>query len=141
MVETRKPKGVARDAGLERRWRRLLAGHARSGMTVRAYCRKARVPETAFYYWRGEVLRRDRESGERQPAMSRRDRAAKGAAGGKPAAASFSEVEVKRGESTSTCRGSEIDVILPSAVVVRVGRSVDEEQLRRVLAAVEAKEC
>jgi hypothetical protein len=110
-------------------------------LTVREYCREERVPETAFYYWRSEVLRREREGGQSRPEILRRDRAGTKAAGTKPAAALFSEVEVKRSDSTSTCRGSEIELILPSAVVVRIGRDVDGEHLRRVLAAVEAKGC
>jgi hypothetical protein len=141
MAETRKRKGPARDAGLERRWRRLLAQQARSGLTARAYCQRKRIPETSFYCWRREVLRRDQERSDQRAGTTIRDRIAPMAVGQKPAAVSFSEVEVKRDEHTPTCRGSVIELLLPSAVVVRVGRDVDEESLRRVLAVVEARRC
>jgi hypothetical protein len=40
-------------------WRRVLAGHAASGMSIREYCAKCRVKEPAFYWWRAELARRD----------------------------------------------------------------------------------
>lgn len=43
----------------ETTWRRVVAGHAGSGMSIRAYCRKERVKEPAFYWWRAELARRD----------------------------------------------------------------------------------
>jgi hypothetical protein len=43
----------------EATWRRVLAGHAGSGMSIRAYCAKQRVKEPAFYWWRAELARRD----------------------------------------------------------------------------------
>lgn len=43
----------------ETTWRRVVAGHASSGMSIRAYCAKHRVKEPAFYWWRAELARRD----------------------------------------------------------------------------------
>ena len=43
----------------EATWRRVVAGYAGSGMSIRAYCRKERVKEPAFYWWRAELARRD----------------------------------------------------------------------------------
>lgn len=43
----------------EATWRRVVAGHAGSGMSIRAYCTKCRVKEPAFYWWRAELARRD----------------------------------------------------------------------------------
>jgi hypothetical protein len=43
----------------EAMWRRVLARHAGSGMSIRAYCAKHRVKEPAFYWWRAELARRD----------------------------------------------------------------------------------
>jgi len=40
-------------------WRRVVAGHSKSGMSIRAYCAKMRVKEPAFYWWRSELARRD----------------------------------------------------------------------------------
>jgi transposase-like protein len=40
-------------------WRRMVRGHARSGMSIRAYCARHDVKEPAFYWWRRELARRD----------------------------------------------------------------------------------
>jgi hypothetical protein len=47
-----------RDAGRETFWRRTLAGHEKSGLTVREFCRQERLRESAFYFWRRTI--RDR---------------------------------------------------------------------------------
>jgi hypothetical protein len=49
-------------AGIKKReatWRRVVGGHAKSGMSIRAYCAKHRMKEPAFYWWRAELARRD----------------------------------------------------------------------------------
>ena len=43
----------------EATWRRVVAGHAKSEMSIRTYCAKNRVKEPAFYWWRAELARRD----------------------------------------------------------------------------------
>lgn len=43
----------------EAMWRRVVNGHAGSGMSIRAYCAKCRLKEPAFYWWRAELARRD----------------------------------------------------------------------------------
>ena len=40
-------------------WRRMVRGHARSGLSIRAYCAQRGVKEPAFYWWRAELARRD----------------------------------------------------------------------------------
>ncbi len=52
-------RGAARIKKREATWRRVVAGHAGSGMSIRAYCAKCRVKEPAFYWWRAELARRD----------------------------------------------------------------------------------
>ena len=55
-------KVAARDLQKEAAWRRRLGQQAKSGQSVRAWCRKHRVTETAFYWWRRELARRDAEA-------------------------------------------------------------------------------
>lgn len=55
-----------RDARLEARWRGLveeyLAGRvAGGGLSVREFCRRRKITESAFYFWRGELYRRGLE--------------------------------------------------------------------------------
>lgn len=48
-----------RDAGREQAWRRLLAKHGKSGLSVRAFCRREKLSEPSFYAWRGTIRERD----------------------------------------------------------------------------------
>ena len=50
---------AARIKKREARWRRVVAGHAGSGMSIRAYCAQHGVKDPAFYWWRAELARRD----------------------------------------------------------------------------------
>jgi hypothetical protein len=43
----------------EAKWRRVLAGHAPSRMSIREYCAKHGVKEQAFYWWRAKLARQD----------------------------------------------------------------------------------
>ena len=52
---------AARDWQKEAKWRRWLRAHAESGLTVRAWCRRHAQRESAFYWWRTQVARRDAE--------------------------------------------------------------------------------
>ena len=55
-------KSRARDLAKEAAWRRRVARHAGSGQSVRAWCRRHRVKEAAFHWWRRELARRDAEA-------------------------------------------------------------------------------
>lgn len=50
-----------RDLEKEAAWRRRLREQGKSGQSVRAWCRRHGVRETAFYWWRKELARRDAE--------------------------------------------------------------------------------
>ena len=52
-------RGAVRIKEREATWRRVVRGHAGSGMSIRAYCAQCRVKEPAFYWWRAELARRD----------------------------------------------------------------------------------
>jgi hypothetical protein len=52
-------RGAARIKKREAMWRRMVAGHSKSGMSIRAYCAEHRVKEPAFYWWRAELAQRD----------------------------------------------------------------------------------
>jgi hypothetical protein len=52
-------RGIShRDVIKEQYWREQLAGQPGSGLSVRAYCRRHRLRESAFYFWRKELARR-----------------------------------------------------------------------------------
>jgi hypothetical protein len=54
-----------RDLAKERWWRDTLKRHVTSGLSVRAFCRREKLTESAFYAWRRIVAERDAEA---QPA-------------------------------------------------------------------------
>lgn len=52
-------QGSGRDPKLEEAWRGRMGRWRSGGGSVREFCRREGVPETAFYYWRRELARRD----------------------------------------------------------------------------------
>jgi transposase-like protein len=52
-------RGAGRDSKKELFWREIVRGHSRSGMSVRAWCRRHALTEPAFYWWRRELAGRD----------------------------------------------------------------------------------
>jgi hypothetical protein len=48
-----------RDLAKEQRWREAIKRFARSGLSVREFCRQEEQAESAFYFWRRELARRD----------------------------------------------------------------------------------
>ena len=51
-----------RDGNREQVWRRHLEQQHSSGLTARACCRANALRESAFFFWKKEVAKRDRES-------------------------------------------------------------------------------
>ena len=47
-----------RDAGREVFWRDAIARQAASALGVRAFCRQEELSESAFHWWRREIVRR-----------------------------------------------------------------------------------
>jgi len=51
-----------RDWGKERFWREVVGAQAGSGLSVREFCRRRQVAESAFYFWRRALRQRDAQS-------------------------------------------------------------------------------
>ena len=47
-----------RDTAKEQFWRGAIGRQPGSGLSIRGYCRRHRLRETAFYFWRRELSRR-----------------------------------------------------------------------------------
>jgi hypothetical protein len=60
-----------RDAGKERFWRSVLKRQAGSRLSVRAFCERERLTESAFYAWRRTIQERDAHAAraKQQPAF------------------------------------------------------------------------
>ncbi|TWU00434.1 hypothetical protein Pla108_13850 [Botrimarina colliarenosi] len=53
-----------RNAEKERHWRQVIGRHASSGLSVREFCQRERLTESAFYAWRRTIGERDGETTE-----------------------------------------------------------------------------
>jgi hypothetical protein len=72
--------GAARDWQKEAKWRRWLRAQRESGLSVRAWCRRHGQRESAFYWWRTQVARREAEAARFAPVRVIADAACDGAA-------------------------------------------------------------
>ena len=48
-----------RNTSREAFWRRVIADFRRSGLSVREFCRRRKLHESAFYFWRRTIQERD----------------------------------------------------------------------------------
>ena len=111
------------DVEKARYWQQRLGEAARSGMSIREYCRRRRLKESQFYWWQRR-LRLGRQEG----------------AGSRPGvngpAASFALVSEAGGAA-----GAGIELVLGDGRKLRIRKGVEEETLRAVLAALEPPRC
>lgn len=131
--------GARRDRGLERSWRRIVRDQQASPFTVRAFCEQHGLAESAFFYWRRELKRRDAEPRSvRAPRKSSRQTAAKDS----PRFVSVvvgEALEPSEPASPSTMptspvrSGAVIDLVHPGGLVIRVPNGCDAAALRMIL--------
>jgi hypothetical protein len=65
-------KRQPRDPAREQSWRNLLKQFAASARSVHEFCVDYRLRETAFYFWRREIQRRDGQAPARRGRSMRR---------------------------------------------------------------------
>jgi len=116
--------GSRRDEGQARFWRGEIAGQARSGQSVRAYCRAHRLGEATFYHWRRELARRGPAAFVPVTVV--------GETGG-PGGAT--------GPAPSEAGVSRIEIVVGNGRRVQVTGPVDRRALAEVLAVVEGQPC
>jgi len=105
------------------RWQNIIREAARSGLSVREFCRRQQLTISQFYWWQRRLKPQQRSA--------RRKRRVGGAD-----QASFVLVS-ENGESSATG----IELVLGDGRRLRISRGVDEETLRSVLAALEQPAC
>ena len=119
----------------EAHWRRVIRDQARSGQSIRAWCHSHGHKESAFYWWRTELARRDaaRPKSKRTHRIVARRREA-------PASAAPCEsqtlVPVRVVEDKARSVDGHIEIILPGGARVRVAGRVNRQMLADVLAAL-----
>ena len=113
--------GKKQDVEKARFWRATIREAARSGVSVREFCRKRKLPESQFYWWQRRL------SLVRQGFRSRKRNV-------EPASFAL----VSEGASANDAG---IELLLADGRRLRIARGVDEATLRAVLAAVEPEGC
>jgi transposase len=108
---------ATRDIQKEATWRRRLRDQAKSGQSVRAWCRQHDVTETGFYWWRRELARRDTED----------------------SAALFVPVHVA--EALAEDGAASMEIVLTDGRRVRLTGPVDGQALAEVLEVLERRSC
>ena len=111
------------DSEKREQWRKLVAEAARSGTSIREFCRQRRVTEPQFYAWRAR-LNGKVHGVARQRAVAEGKRA------------TFALVSETPGELDAG-----IELVLGDGRRVRIRRGVDEATLRTVLSAVGSGPC
>ena len=112
------------DVKKARYWQKTISEAARSGISIREFCRRHRLRESQFYWWQRKL-----KAGRNEPRTGRRP----GVNGNQ---ASFALVSDEPG---ATDVG--IELVLGDGRRLRIRQGVDEETLRAVLAALEPARC
>ena len=115
--------GNKQDVEKARFWRSAIREAARSGVSIREFCRRRKLKECQFYWWQHRL------SMSRRSAEAERKRQTRGPA-------SFALVREEPGANDAG-----IELVLAGGRRLRIARGVDEATLRVVLAAAEPAGC
>jgi hypothetical protein len=125
-------KSVKLDRRREAKWRRIIREHTHSGLTIRKFCRKSKLPVSAFYFWRRELERRHLDMRE---AEQEQRRPHKRSAGARPVGrAAFVPVTVA--QDVVTHAHGPVEIELSGGHRVHVTPPVDRQALADVLAVL-----
>lgn len=133
-----------RDEKKELFWQRMLGQQARSGQSVRTWCRQQGLSEARFYWWRrklgkGEALGDQSRRGN--PPNLRRNRPDTKPArlAGKASRTGFVPVHITRDAATNG--DGQIEIMLADGGCIRVTGMVDLQMLTQVLELLECRAC
>jgi hypothetical protein len=123
-------------------WRQRVREQRQSGISIREFCRKHKLTETAFYFWRRELERRgaadlDAVTGRAMARRRRRQRT------------TFLPVRIESEAAERTAAagrtphgtGRRIEIVLAGSRQVHVLPPVDRRALADVLAVLEGRAC
>ena len=117
--------GKKPDIEKRRRWQHIVREAARSGVSIREFCRQRRLKESQFYWWQRRLNDPRHLGRRRQPPR---------VPGAGPA--SFALVSDEPGALAAG-----IELVLSNGRRLRISQGVDEATLRTVLASLEAESC
>jgi len=113
--------GQKPDTEKAQRWQRRIREAARSGLSIREFCRQHQLQVSQFYWWRHRLKENRQASTRPKPAHG---------------PASFALVSQEPGTLDAG-----IELVLGDGRRLRIARGVDETTLRAVLAALESSGC
>ena len=130
-----------RDGQRQSRWHEIVRRQVESGQSVRSYCRQAGIRESAFYWWRRELARRQQDETCRQSLGVVRRRAMVGAATRKSAgiAAGFLPLQVVAERHRED--GCGIEIQLGQRYTLHIPPGFDRQTLLDVLGVLEEQGC
>lgn len=106
-------------------WRDVVARFRTSGLSVRAFCRREKLQESAFYFWRRTLADRDDKLPPKSRPTSKR--------AARPA---FLPVTIRRDASSPT---SALTLELPSGSMLRFNEAMPVERVAALIRALEAR--
>lgn len=110
------------DVEKARYWQKTIHEAARSGLSIREFCRQRRLNESRFYWWQRRLTATGQARQNGAPP------------GGAPA--SFALVSTAAGVADAG-----IELVLAGGGRLRIAKGVDEATLRAVLAVMESEGC
>lgn len=118
-------------------WRGVLDGQKQSGVTVRAFCRKQKIRESAFYYWRRrfsvEEAGRGKSGVSAASTKPKRLAASKQSTGlRRPKASDFFAPVTIVGQGDSGM----LEIVLPGDIIVRAPVGTPADEIGQLVAAV-----
>ena len=119
-------RGKVRDKSKEALWRKTMQAYRRSGLQIREFCRREKLRETAFYFWRREIARRTAQGQPAAKAPSRRRK--------------LLFVPVRVTPQTPPPTGS-IDIEFARGRRIHLTPPVDRQTLHDLLFVMEARPC
>ena len=126
-------KGPMRNSKKEQEWRERVQRWQQSGESVRAFCRREGLHESAFFAWRRELQRR----GQERQAVRTERKQVKPSTSAKPIR--FFPVQVALENRTGDPGG--VEILLDAGRAIRVRPGFDRRTLAEVLAILEASPC
>jgi hypothetical protein len=115
-----------RDMAKEQFWREQMAGQAGSSLSIRGYCRRHRLRESAFYFWRKELARRGADSKPKVAFVPVRI---------------TDEPPASPGASGESIAPGRIEIVLSDRRQIHVIGRVDRRAVADVLAVLEGRPC
>jgi transposase-like protein len=115
------------DAEKRQFWRLVFEEHAKSGLSVRAFCRQESLSEPSFYSWRRTIRDEDLKRGS--DLKSNGD--------GPSPAGDYTLVPVRISGTLPASSQNGIEIVTPNDILIRLGGDCSGETIRHVLWALQ----